>query len=106
MRIVAATIGRNVGDTPMFTIRWETFKYELRQVMRQYSTRATEFEQELSGKGVWNGVEEENYRFEMYFSEESAETVDVGELEKTLETLAWLYQQDGIALITGFSKVV
>lgn len=104
MRIVAATIGRNVKDSPMFPIQWETFKYELRQVMKEHALREAEFTQELSGKGVWNGVEEENYRFEMYFSE--IETHDMERLEDTLQTLAWLYQQDGIALITGFSKVV
>lgn len=106
MRLLAATIGRNVGDVSMNLVQWEKFKYELRQVMKEHSVREWEFTQELSGTGEWDGVAEENYRFEMYFSEESAETVDYDELEKTLETLAWLYQQDGIALITGFSTVV
>lgn len=106
MRIVAATIGRNIGNVPMYSERWENFKADLRRVLEAFALRESEFTQELHGKGVWNGVEEENYRFEMYFSEEVPETHALDEVEKVLETLAWLYQQDGIAVITGFSQVV
>lgn len=89
----------------MNSVQWEQFKYELRQVMREFSTREVEFEQELSGVGEWDGISEENYRFEMYFLT-GAETHNIGELKNTLKTLAWLYQQDGIALLTGESEVV
>lgn len=105
MRFLAATIGRNIGDKPMYSDKWENFKRELRQVMKEFAQREWEFTQELSGTGEWDGISEENYRFEMYF-QTGAETHNIEGLKAILKTLAWLYQQDGIALLTGESEVV
>jgi hypothetical protein len=105
MRFVAATIGRNVKDKPMDPILWEQFKSELRQVMKEFAAREWEFTQELSGVGEWDGISEENYRFEMYF-QTGAETHNMEGLKDILRTLGHLYQQDGIALLAGESEVI
>ncbi len=89
----------------MYSDKWENFKSELRQVMKEFAVREWEFTQELSGTGEWDGISEENYRFEMYF-QTGAETHNIEGLKAILKTLAWLYQQDGIALLTGESEVV
>lgn len=105
MQFIAATIGRNVGNEPMHSIKWEQFKSELRAVMKEHAMREWEFTQVFTGVGEWDGISEENYRFEMYFLTGEF-PYDMLALEDILQTLGRLYQQDGIALLTGNSIVV
>lgn len=100
-RYVQVNIGRNVGDTPMTSDRWERFIHDVAHAIILSSRDGVPHPfQRHMGTGAW--IDEDGQRIE----EESAHIsviidIDAHALRIELKKLAERYDQDAIALIIG-----
>lgn len=102
MYSITATFGRNVGSTPMTLTNWELFKGDVAADMQAALNTPTH---ELhTGKGVWQGVEEESAKVTILReSEPTASELDA--TRRFLSELARQWGQDAIALTIGKSEL-
>ena len=106
----SATIGRNVGATPMSDRDWALFRLNVLGIMALAGRRHVDtsdpdvwaVESWTSGAGGWHGVREESGHFEL----RSAEAIDpyvVGFMINGLAAQAAKFNQDAIAFSRGES---
>lgn len=95
-RYVQVNIGRNVGDEPMPNNLWIQFQQDVAEAIA-YATviGGMQAVQVHTGKGEWNGVEEESAHLSTFAD------VDLFKLRTELARLKRAYKQDAIALIAG-----
>ena len=108
-----ATIGRNVGATPMSDLDWALFQSNVLEILVIAGCRHVDtpdpdvwdVESWSSGSGVWQGTQEESVHFQL----RSAEAIDpyvVGFLIGSLAGQAAKFHQDAIAFSRGESLLV
>ena len=109
----SATIGRNVGATPMSDLDWALFHSNVLEIMviagrRHVDTSDPDVwavESWTSGAGGWHGVREESEHFQL----RSAEAIDpyvVGFMINGLAAQAAKFNQDAIAFTRGQSLLI
>lgn len=103
-----ATIGRNVGDTPMSDSEWETFIDEvtsdLSAYARSWDSAVPDAVEIHRGQGSWGGVVEDSVKVTL-LTEVSLGDNALSDLRRKLSENARLYNQDAIALTIGVSEL-
>ena len=108
-----ATIGRNVGATPMSDLDWALFQSNVLDIMIVAGRRHVDtsdpdvwaVESWTSGAGGWHGVREESVHFQL----RSAEAIDpyvVWFMIDGLADQARQFKQDAIAFSSGESILI
>lgn len=109
----SATIGRNVGATPMSDLDWALFQSNVLEILVVAGCRHVDtpdpdvwdVESWSSGSGVWQGTQEESVHFQL----RSAEALDayvVGFMIDGLAAQARQFKQDAIAFTRGESILI
>ena len=109
----SATIGRNVGATPMSDRDWALFRSNVLEILVSAGRRHVDtvdsdvwaVESWAQGKGSWQGILEESVHFEL----RSAEAIDasvVGFMINGLAAQAAKFNQDAIAFTRGESLLI
>lgn len=103
-----ATIGRNVGETPMSDSDWETFIDDVTSDMSNSAwPNQIEAVEIHRGKGSWQGIEEESAKITVLLKSALPEDGErsLNMLRGYLSENARLYGQDAIALTIGVSEL-
>ena len=101
-----ATIGRNVGETPMSDLDWDQFRADVTADMHRFAVESAvhvECVETHYGKGVWYGVEEDSAKITMLTTTQAD---NPGILRRYLSENARHYGQDAIALTIGECELV
>lgn len=92
---IVINIGRNVGGQPMNNARWSRFKREL---MADLERAQADILFRGDGDGIWQGrIEETAHSVTAIMP-----TANIENLRDRLSLLAYLYDQECIALITAY----
>ncbi len=98
MNTITVTIGRNVGEVPLYPRAWRDFTDALDRLVGE---RAEQVFVQAQGCGAWAGVGEDNYTIVASIGAASLRT-----LPAALARLAHEYLQDAIALTVGTTALV
>ena len=109
----SATIGRNVGATPMSDRDWALFRLNVLGIMTIAGRRHVDtsdpdvwaVESWTSGAGGWHGIREESVHFQLR-SAEAINTYVVGFMIDDLAAQAVKFKQDAIAFTRGESILI
>ena len=82
------SIGRNIGETPMWRRDWHAYCRSIRNLGDVIA--------EVNGQSEWEGIAEETYLVLLSIPTDSVPTV-----RAQLTTLATLHKQDGIGFVGG-----
>lgn len=105
MYVITVTIGRNVGDTPMSVARWSEYRSDVAALLRRLAASGINPTFEFhNGYGEWHGVAEDSHKATLMLNHALADD-DIAWLRRDLADLAWLYDQDAIALTIGVSEL-
>lgn len=97
-----ATIGRNVGETPMSDSDWEAFISDVTKALAYHMVEGYDILEIHRGRGSWGGVVEDSAKVTLI----SEESINVDRLKNTLHRLAVANGQDAIALTIGVSELI
>jgi hypothetical protein len=98
---VTATIGRNVGSTPLSDEGWDDFKRETADHLGALLKPSLTFTYE--GSGEWDGVAEDSAIIVLVATQYTTDLVNV---RAVLADLCKRYEQDAIALTYGNGELV
>ena len=100
MMVLQATIGRNIGESPMLETEWRDFRGDVQGVLETFCTGAEMFLEEHLGRGEWTD-EKTGARVHEESAKIAAVEVSAYDLESirdALEVIAENYEQDMIAV--------
>jgi len=110
VNITELRIGRNIGNTPMSVVDWTNFVKAARTVVEGFGRdiEADEFwvETHFSDAGRYNGQTEESAVVTVYWTPHGLTTAEfdqwaVDELVRKAGILAYLFEQDTVAVVHG-----
>ena len=105
MYVVSATIGRNLGTTPMSAQRWHEFIADTQGTLEQNTFERQRESIELRmGRGEWAGIEEDSAMVTVLLRSGLSDAAKAN-LKRDLTELARFYEQDAIALTIGQSEL-
>lgn len=104
MQCITITIGRNVGDVPMTTNRWQSFRSNADYALRELVGFDQPYELH-EGVGEWNGVREDSHKVTVLLKE-PIDAFLQDKLRARLAMLADSYRQDAIALTISESELI
>lgn len=101
----SATIGRNVGATPMSDDMWSMFKGHVFALLSSYVTHNGDVVEQHEGVGVWHGETEQSCKVTLLAVHEITDA-QLADLRKGLTYYAEGHNQDAIALTIGTSELL
>ena len=98
----SVTTGRNVGETPMSDIDWDTFVSDVTEELAYHMIEGDDILEIHRGQGSWQGVVEDSAKVTLM----SEERINVERLKNRLCRIARANMQDAIALTIGECELV
>lgn len=104
----SATIGRNVGATPMSDTKWFAFQGQVIALVASFAKdwmAGTDVVEHHVGTGAWEGVTEESCKVTLLSHVSLGENA-IEDLKKGLAYYAEAYDQEAVALTIGQSELI